>query len=127
MDEIVQEAYREGAVRTLFNRKRIIEELSNGNYMIRQSGERIALNTPIQGTSADIIKKAMVEIAKEFKNQNLKSKMILQVHDELIFDVVKEEKDLVTKIVTETMINTIKLKVPLKVSADFGSDWYETK
>lgn len=127
MDEIVQEAYREGAVRTLFNRKRIIEELSNGNYMIRQSGERIALNTPIQGTSADIIKKAMVEIAKEFRNQNLKSKMILQVHDELIFDVVKEEKDLVTKIVTETMINTIKLKVPLKVSADFGSDWYETK
>lgn len=127
MDDIVAEAYKEGAVRTLFQRKRIIEELNSGNYMIRQSGERIALNTPIQGTSADIIKKAMVEIAEEFKNQNLKSKMILQVHDELIFDVIKEEKDLVTKIVTETMINTIKLKVPLKVSADFGSDWYETK
>jgi len=127
MNEIVEEAYKEGAVRTLFKRKRIIDELNNGNYMIRQSGERIALNTPIQGTSADIIKKAMVEIAEEFKNQNLKSKMILQVHDELIFDVIKEEKDLVTKIVTETMINTIKLKVPLKVSADFGSDWYETK
>ncbi|MCI8575809.1 MAG: DNA polymerase I, partial [Bacilli bacterium] len=127
MDEIVAEAYKEGSVRTLFNRKRIIEELNNGNYMIRQSGERIALNTPIQGTSADIIKKAMVEIAEEFKKNNIKSKMILQVHDELIFDVLKEEKDLVTKIVTETMTNTIELKVPLKVSADFGSDWYETK
>lgn len=127
MDEIVAEAYKEGAVRTLFKRKRVIEELNSGNYMIRQSGERIALNTPIQGTSADIIKKAMVEIDREFEKNNIKSKMILQVHDELIFDCLKEEKELVAKIVTETMTNTIKLKVPLKVSADFGSDWYETK
>ncbi len=127
MDEIVAEAYKEGAVRTLFKRKRVIDELNNGNYMIRQSGERIALNTPIQGTSADIIKKAMVEIAKKFEENKIKSKMILQVHDELIFDCLKEEKDIVKQIVTETMIHTINLKVPLKVSADFGSDWYETK
>lgn len=127
MDEIVAEAYKEGAVRTLFKRKRVIDELNNGNYMIRQSGERIALNTPIQGTSADIIKKAMVEIAKKFEENEIKSKMILQVHDELIFDCLKEEKDIVKQIVTETMIHTINLKVPLKVSADFGSDWYETK
>lgn len=127
MDEIVAEAYKEGSVRTLFKRKRIIEELNSGNYMIRQSGERIALNTPIQGTSADIIKKAMVEIAEKFKENQIKSKMILQVHDELIFDCLEEEKELVTKIVTETMTNTIALKVPLKVSADFGKDWYETK
>lgn len=127
MDEIVIEAYKEGAVRTLFNRKRVIDELNSGNYMVRQSGERIALNTPIQGTSADIIKKAMVEIDEKFKQENIKSKMILQVHDELIFDVLKEEKEQVVKIVTETMIHTIKLKVPLKVSADFGVNWYETK
>ncbi len=127
MEEIVEEAYEQGAVRTLWKRKRVIEELNNSNYMIRQSGERIALNTPIQGTSADIIKKAMVEIYQKFKKENIKSKMILQVHDELIFDVQKEEKEIVTKIVTETMTNVIKLKVPLKVSADFGTDWYETK
>ncbi len=127
MDEIVSEAYKEGAVRTLFKRKRVIDELNNGNYMIRQSGERIALNTPIQGTSADIIKKAMVEIYKKFEKENIQSKMILQVHDELIFDCQKEEKEKVTQIVTETMTHIVNFKVPLKVSADFGSDWYETK
>lgn len=127
MDEIVAEAYKEGSVRTLFKRKRIIDELNSGNYMIRQSGERIALNTPIQGTSADIIKKAMVEIAEKFKKEQIKSKMILQVHDELIFDCLESEKEKVTEIVTDTMIHTISLKVPLKVSADFGKDWYETK
>ena len=127
MDEIVEEAYKEGSVRTLFKRKRIIDELNSSNYMIRQSGERIALNTPIQGTSADIIKKAMVEIYEIFKKENIQSKMILQVHDELIFDCKQEEKEKVAKIVTETMINTIDLKVPLKVSADFGINWYETK
>lgn len=127
MDDIVKEAHEQGSVRTLFKRKRIIDELNNTNYMIRQSGERIALNTPIQGTSADIIKKAMVEIYQKFKKENIQSKMILQVHDELIFDCKKEEKELVTKIVTETMVNTIKLKVPLKVSADFGINWYEAK
>jgi len=127
MDEIVAEAYREGSVRTLFKRKRVIDELSSGNYMVRQSGERIALNTPIQGTSADIIKKAMVEIAKKLKEEKLKSKMIMQVHDELIFDCLASETEVVTKIVTETMTNTIQLKVPLKVSADIGNDWYDTK
>lgn len=127
MDEIVAEAYKEGAVRTLFNRKRIIDELNSGNYMVRQSGERIALNTPIQGTSADIIKKAMVEIVEEFNKKNIQSKMILQVHDELIFDCLESEKEAVTEIVTRIMTNTVSLKVPLKVSADFGTDWYETK
>ena len=127
MEEIVKEAYTEGCVRTLFNRKRVIEELNSGNYMVRQAGERIALNTPIQGTSADIIKKAMIEIYKEFKEKNIKSKIILQVHDELIIDLLEEEKDLVTEIVKDKMTNVIKLSVPLKVSSDFGSDWYETK
>ncbi len=127
MDEIIEEAYKEGAVRTLFKRKRVIDELNSSNFMVRQSGERIALNTPIQGTSADIIKKAMVEIADKMKKAQLKSKMILQVHDELIFDVCKNEKAELTKIVTETMENTIELKVPLKVSHDYGVNWYDTK
>ena len=127
MDNIVMEAYRDGYVRTLFNRKRVIEELQNKNFMIRQSGERIALNTPIQGTSADIMKIAMVKIFKDMKDNNLKSKMLLQVHDELIFDVVKEEKDILEKIVKSNMETCVKLDVPFKVSADYGSDWYETK
>ncbi len=127
MDDIVKSAYKEGSVRTLFNRKRVISELESNNYMIRQSGERIALNTPIQGTSADIIKKAMIEIYNEFKKQNIKSKLVIQVHDELIIDLVEGEKDIVTKIVTEKMTNVIKLSVPLKVSSDYGNDWYEVK
>lgn len=127
MEKIVKEAYMEGSVRTLFNRKRVIEELNSSNYMVRQAGERIALNTPIQGTSADIIKKAMIEIYQEFQEKNIKSKIILQVHDELIIDLVEEEKELVTQIVHDKMTNVIKLRVPLKVSSDYGKDWYETK
>jgi DNA polymerase-1 len=127
MDNIIKEAYLEGCVRTLFNRKRVIDELNSANYMVRQAGERIALNTPIQGTSADILKKAMVEIYGEFKKKNIKSKIILQVHDELIIDLVESEKELVTKIVNDKMTNVMKLSVPLKVSNDFGKDWYETK
>ncbi len=127
MDEIVAEAYQEGSVRTLFNRKREIEELNSSNFMVRQAGERIALNTPIQGTSADIIKKAMIDIYEEFKRLNIKSKLVIQVHDELIIDLIESEKELVTKIVTEKMTNAIKLSVPLKVSSDYGRDWYETK
>ena len=127
MDEIVKEAYENGYVRTLFKRKRNIEELFSKLYPVRVAGERIALNTPIQGTSADIIKMAMIEIDKKFSRDNIKSKMILQVHDELIFDVIKEEKEKVLQIVKETMENIVSLSVPLKASADFGSDWYETK
>lgn len=127
MDNIKKEAYLKGSVRTLFNRKREIPELANKNYMIRQSGERIALNTPIQGTSADIIKKAMVKVYEEFKKQNIKSKMLLQVHDELIFDVKNDEKEKVENIVKDAMENAIKLDVPIIVSADYGTDWFETK
>ena len=127
MDDIVKFAYENGYVRTLFNRKRIIDELSNSNYMVRQTGERIALNTPIQGTSADIIKKAMVEVYKKFKENNIKSKMIIQVHDELIFDVIESEKEKLESIVKDVMENIIKLDVPLKVSADYGTNWYNAK
>ena len=127
MDEIVVEAKEEGSVRTLFNRRRTIPELDSTEYMVRQMGERIALNTPIQGTSADIIKKAMVEIDKEFKEKNIQSKMILQVHDELIFDVIESEKKIVEEIVKRVMTSTISLSIPLKVSADYGKNWYDIK
>lgn len=127
MDMIVKDAYDCGYVRTLFKRKRNIDELFSSNFMVRQGGERIALNTPIQGTSADIIKKAMVEIDKAFEVNNIKSSMLLQVHDELIFDCVEEEKEKLVDIVTTIMESTVKLSVPLKVSHDFGTDLYETK
>ena len=127
MDDMIKKAYTDGYVTTMFGRKRVIEELQNKNFMIRQSGERIALNTPIQGTSADIMKKAMVEIFNKMESKKLKSKMLLQVHDELIFDVVNDEKEILSSIVKDTMENTVKLDVPFKVSLDFGKDWYETK
>ena len=87
----------------------------------------MALNTPIQGTSADIIKKAMIEVFDAFKKENLKSKMILQVHDELVFDCKKEELDKVIRIVTDIMENTYKLNVPLKVDVNYGDNWYLAK
>ena len=127
MDNIVKEAYNDGSVSTLFNRKRVIDELNNPSYMIRMSGERIALNTPIQGSSADIIKMAMVSIDNEIIKRGLKSKMLLQIHDELVFDVVNEEKEELTNMVVDIMKNIVKLKVPLEVSSDFGKDLYETK
>lgn len=127
MDKIVEEAYSTGETRTLLNRRRILPELNSPEFLVRQAGERMALNTPIQGTSADIIKKAMVEIDKEFQKQNIKSKMVLQVHDELIFDVIESEKEKVEQIVKEIMENTIDLDVPLKVSRDYGINWYDTK
>ena len=127
MENIVKEAKEDGSVRTLFKRKRVIEELNNPNYMLRMSGERIALNTPIQGTSADIIKIAMVRIDNEIIKRNLKSKMLLQIHDELVFDVVKSEQKELEELVTDIMKNVVKLKVPLDVSHDYGTDLYETK
>lgn len=127
MDNTIKDAKEKGYVRTLFNRKRIINELKNPVYMIRQSGERIALNTPIQGTSADIIKLAMVKVYNAFKENNLKSKMIIQVHDELIFDVKEEELEKVKEIVTNIMENVYKLEVPLKVDVNYGKNWFEAK
>ena len=127
MDKVIKDAYEKGYVTTIMNRKRTIDELKNTNYMIRQQGERMALNTPIQGSSADILKKAMIDIHNEFIKRNLKSKMILQVHDELIFDVLKEELDIVQKIVDSCMDNAYKLDVPLKVDIEIGKNWYDAK
>lgn len=127
MDETIKKAHEDKYVKTLFNRKRNIPELDNKNYMIRSGAERIALNTPIQGTSADIIKIAMVEASKKLKENNMKTKMILQVHDELIFDVFKDELDKVKEIVRETMEGVCKMSVPLKVDIEVGTDWYDAK
>jgi DNA polymerase-1 len=127
MDTTIQKARELGYVKTLFGRKRVIDELYNKNYLIRQTGERIALNTPIQGTSADIIKKAMVEIHDEFKKRNLKSKMIIQVHDELVFDTLKEEKEIVIEIITNIMEHVLELNVPLKIDVEYGDNWYQAK
>ena len=127
MEEVIKDAHEKGYVKTIMNRKRTIDELNNKNYMIRSSGERMALNTPIQGSSADILKKAMIEIYDEFNKRNLKSKMIIQVHDELVFDVLKSEEEEVTEIVKNIMENTYKLDVPLVVDINKGTDWYDAK
>ena len=127
MDKEIEEAKKNGYVKTIMNRKRIIEELRSSNHVVRSMGERMALNTPIQGSSADILKMAMIKIDKYFEDNNIKSTMLLQVHDELIFNVIKEEEEEVRKIVSNIMENIIKLDVPLKVSIEEGNNWYEAK
>lgn len=127
MDETIKNAHELGYVKTLMGRIRIIPELENTNYMIRQTGERMALNTPIQGTSADIIKIAMVNVERNLKENKLKSKMILQIHDELVIDTRIEELEIVKKILIDSMENVCKLKVPLKVDVNCGKDLYEAK
>lgn len=127
MDKEIEEAKKNGYVKTIMNRKRIIEELHSSNHVVRSMGERMALNTPIQGSSADILKMAMIKIDKYFEDNNIKSTMLLQVHDELIFNVIKEEEEEVRKIVSNIMENIIKLDVPLKVSIEEGNNWYEAK
>ena len=127
MEKEKEEAYKNGYVTTLMNRRRVIEELNSKNYMIRTSGERMALNTPIQGTAADILKKAMVELYNEMNKKKLKSKILLQVHDELIINVLDDEIDEVKKLTQEVMENAFKLEVPLKVEISTGSNWYEAK
>ena len=127
MKNNIKTAYETGYVKTLFNRKRVIEELKNTNYMIRQAGERIALNTPIQGTSADIMKMAMIKVYEEMNKHKFKSKIVMQVHDELIFDCYNDELDEVIKVAKDAMENIYKISVPLVVSADTGKNWYEAK
>lgn len=127
MEQEKKQAYELGYVKTLMNRKRIIEELKSKSYLIRSGGERIALNTPIQGTAADILKKAMIEIHDKFSELGLKSRMIIQVHDELVFNVVNDELEQVKKIVKDIMENTYQLNVPLKAEIEYGKNWYEAK
>ena len=125
--KIVADAYKNGYVKTLFNRKRIIDELSNKNYLIRSSGERMAMNTPIQGTAADILKMAMIKLQNKIDEMNLNTKMLVQVHDELVFDVPNNEVEIVVPLIRDTMENIYKMSVPLKVDIEYGKNWYEAK
>lgn len=127
MKRVIKDAHEKGYVKTIMNRKRIIEEINNTNHVIRHQGERIALNTPIQGSSADIIKKAMIDLHKALKDNNFKSTMILQIHDELIFDVKKEEEEKLKELVKNVMENCYKLNVPLEVEINTGINWYDAK
>ena len=127
MNTEIEEAHKNGYVITIMNRKRTIEELSSSNYMQRSMGERMALNTPIQGSSADILKKAMIEIDEAFVKEKIESTMLLQVHDELIFNVKNNELDKVKEIVKNIMENTIELSVPLVVDIETGTNWYDAK
>ena len=127
MNKEIEEAHKNGYVKTIMNRKRTIDELQSSNYMQRSMGERMALNTPIQGSSADILKKAMIEIDDAFTKENLESTMLLQVHDELIFNVKNNELEKVKEIVKNIMENTIELSVPLVVDIETGTNWYDAK
>ncbi len=123
----IEEAHKLGYVRTMFNRKRTISELNNKNFVIRNGAERMALNTPIQGTAADIIKIAMVRLFDEFNKHNLKSKILVQVHDELVVDCLKDEFEIVKKLMKDVMENVVKLDVPLLVDIECGDNWYQAK
>lgn len=126
-DKVLSDAREKGYVKTITNRKRKIDEINNSNYMIKMQGDRMALNTPVQGSAADILKIAMINIFNELNKEKLKSKMILQIHDELIFNVLKDEEEKVKKIVIKYMENAYKLNVPLKVDVSIGSNLYEAK
>lgn len=126
MDDIVSLAKENGYVSTLTGRRRYLKDINTTNSVVRGYAERNAINAPLQGTAADIIKKAMVDIYREFKENNLKSKMIIQVHDELNFDVLPEEKDIVLNIIKDKMENVMpSLSIPMVVDIGVGASWLE--
>lgn len=127
LDKVVSDAKEKGYTETMFGRRRPIPELSSSNFMQRQFGERAAMNAPIQGTAADIMKIAMVNVYRALKKQNLKSKLIVQVHDELLIETALDEEEQVRKILTEEMTNAAKLSVKLEIDLHTGKDWYEAK
>ena len=127
MSDIVESAKRKGYVETLFGRRRYIAELNSNNYMVRKFGDRAAMNTPIQGTAADIMKIAMIKVYNELKARGLKSKIVLQIHDELIIETLLEEKEEVAKLLKECMESSATLSVPLTVEVEEGNSWYQAK
>ena len=127
MDNLIKDCTELGYVKTLKNRIRYIPEIKSSIYMQREFGKRMAMNAPIQGTAADIIKIAMIKIDKEFETRKLRSKMLVSVHDELVFEVVKGEEELVQKLVRYCMQNALDIGVPLDVADSFGKNWYEVK
>jgi DNA polymerase-1 len=127
MDEIIEDASEKGYVTTILNRRRYIPEIKSSNFMLRNAGKRAAMNAPIQGSAADIIKIAMINVYKKLEENNMKSKLILQVHDELIVEAVDAELDIVKRIVKDEMENAVSLDVNLDVDLNIGDSWYETK
>ncbi len=127
MYDVVEEAKVKGYVETMYNRRRYIPELKSNNYMVRQFGSRVAMNTPIQGTAADIMKIAMINVYNELNKRNLKSKLVLQVHDELLIETKIDEKEEVKEILITSMENACNLLVPLKAEVTEGSTWYDAK
>ncbi|MFF5994347.1 DNA polymerase I [Lysinibacillus sp. KU-BSD001] len=127
MDSIVSEAKKNGYVTTILNRRRYLPEINSSNFNLRSFAERTAMNTPIQGSAADIIKKAMIDMDARLQVEGLQAKLLLQVHDELIFEVLQEEIEILERIVPEVMENAIELKVPLKVDFSYGPTWYDAK
>ena len=125
LDKIKKFARENGYTETLTGRRRYLQNINNKNSVVRQRDERVAINMPVQGTAADLIKIAMINIFNEFKKLKLSSKMILQVHDELVFDCEKDEYDEVKKIVENKMKRALKLDVPIEVDTGSGSSWYE--
>ena len=125
--DIVAEAKRKGYVTTLMNRRRYLPEITSSNFNLRSFAERTAMNTPIQGSAADIIKKAMIEMAKRLEVEGMQTRMLLQVHDELIFEAPEDEIEKLKEIVPEVMESALALDVPLKVDWAFGKSWYDTK
>ena len=127
MDSTIQFCEENGYVKTLFNRRRYIKEISDKNYMMREFGKRAAMNAPIQGSAADLIKLAMIHIFERMRREQVKSRMILQIHDELIFDVWEDELEQMKSIVEEGMQQAMTLRVPLIAEANIGKSWYEAK
>ena len=127
MKESIETAKEKGYASTIFNRRRYIKELSSNNYMVRQFGERAAMNTPVQGTAADIMKIAMIKVYKALKEKNLKTKIILQVHDEMMLEAPIEEKEVVKEILKTSMESATELKVPLVADISEADNWYNCK
>ena len=127
MEDNVEFAKQTGYAKTLLGRRRYIRELSSSNYNLRQFGERVAMNMPLQGSSADIIKIAMINVAKRLKEDGYKAKLVLQVHDELNFSVQKAEKAIVEEIVSREMETAFAMQVPLKADCGWGKNWLEAQ
>ena len=127
LDDTVKQAKEKGYVSTLFGRRRPVPELRSSNFMQRSFGERVAMNAPIQGSAADIIKMAMIGVDRELKRRNLRSRLILQVHDELLIEAEKEELEQIEDILEEQMEKAADLQVPLIVDMHTGQSWYEAK
>lgn len=127
MDGVIEEAKEKGYIETMYKRRRYIPELKSKNYMVRKFGDRVAMNTPIQGTAADIMKIAMIKVYNTLKENKCRSKIVLQVHDELLIETYIDELDKVKKILVDCMENAAKLIVPLKVDVEVGENWYDAK